>query len=320
MWKYIFNRTLQSIFVLFVVSSISFVLMHSMPGNPWASIGMTEEQNKWVAEQKQLHGLDLPIYLQYIHWLKGLTKGYLGLDYQFNPIDSYLWVYAQNSFILLGTAWVITLMIAIPWGIHNSIKPYGISDRLAMLFGFIGFSIPAFVLGFWLQQVFAMKLLWLPPSSMHMPSKEGNILDLIQHMILPVSTVILGMLAYYLKFIRYGMLEILGTQYLLTARAKGVSDRGVIYRHALKNALIPIITLIALDIPALIGGSVIVENIFNWYGLGYLMLHSALKRNFPVLIAIILVLSAFIIMANWLADVLYSVVDPRVRRNGNKRY
>jgi peptide/nickel transport system permease protein len=189
-----------------------------------------------------------------------------------------------------------------------------------MLFGFIGFSVPAFVLGYWLQQIFAMRLLWLPPSSMHAPAKEGNILDLIQHMILPVSTVILGMLAYYLKFIRNGMLEVLGSQYLLTARAKGVSNRGVIYRHALKNALIPIITLIALDIPALIGGSAIIENIFNWYGLGYLMLHSALRRDLPVLIAIILVLSAFIIVANWLADMLYSVADPRVRRNGNKRY
>jgi len=320
LWKYIFNRTLQSILVLFVVTSIAFVLMHSMPGNPWAGIGMTEDQHRWVDEQKHLHGLDLPIHLQYIHWLKGLTKGYLGLDYQFYPIHSYLWFYAQNSVILLGTAWIITLMIAIPWGIHNSMKPYGISDRLAMFLGFIGFSMPAFVLGFWLQQIFAMNLLWLPPSSMHTPSKEGSILDLIQHMILPVSTIIIGMLAYYLKFIRYGMLEVLGSQYLLTARAKGVSDRGVIYRHALKNALIPIITLIALDIPALIGGSAIVENLFNWYGLGYLMMHSTLTRNYPVLIAIILVLSAFIIVVNWLADVLYSVVDPRVRMNGIKRH
>ncbi|BFH61359.1 ABC transporter permease [Paenibacillus azoreducens] len=319
MWKYILNRTLQSIVVLLIVSSVAFSLMHLMPGNPWTRFGMTEQQLQAVEEMKQLHGFDLPIYQQYIRWLAGLSQGYLGLSYDFVPIDSFIWDFARNSLILLGTAWLISLMIAIPWGIHNSLKPGGVSDRLATLLGLIGFSIPAFVLGYWLQQLFAMRLLWLPPSSMHTPSKAGDIFDLIQHMVLPVATLTLGMLAYYLKFIRNGMLEVLESPYLITARAKGASERRVIYRHALKNTLIPIITLIAIDIPALIGGSAVVENVFHWEGLGFLMLTSALQRDLPVLIAIILILSIFIIAANWLADVLYTLVDPRVRLTGKKR-
>lgn len=318
MWKYILFRTVQSVVVLFAVSSVAFVLMHLMPGNPWASIGMTEEQYKWVDEQKHLHGLDLPLYEQYFRWLKGLAKGDLGVDYNFVPIDDYIWWHAKNSFFLLGIAWLLTLLVAIPWGIHNSTKPYGVSDRTALFLSVIGFSVPGFVLGYWLQQIFAMQLLWLPPSGMHTPSKEGELWDLIQHMILPVATLAIGMLAYYLKFVRDGMMEVLDAGFLMTARAKGASERRVIYVHALKNALIPVITLIALDIPVLISGSAIVENVFNWPGLGTLMVTSALKRNFPVLIAIIMTVSGVVVLANWAADMLYTLVDPRVRATGKK--
>lgn len=319
MWKFILGRTLQSAFVLFIVASVAFILMHLMPGNPWATLGMSEEEYKRVEELKHAYGMDLPIYMQYFRWLKGLLHGDLGYGYNnMTAINLYIWKFAKNSVILLGTAWIITLMIAIPWGIHNSRKPYGISDRVAFFLGFIGFSVPAFVLGYWLQQLFAMQLFWLPPSSMHTPSKEGQIGDLILHLILPATTVALGMLAYYLKFIKDGMLEVLDSDYLMTARAKGASERRVVYRHALKNALIPIITLMALDIPSLVAGSAIVENVFNWNGLGRLMVGSALQRDYTVLVAIILIVSTFIVLINWLTDIVYTIVDPRVRVYGRK--
>jgi peptide/nickel transport system permease protein len=318
MWMYIVRRTIHSVIVLFVVSLLCFTLMHLMPGNPWASIGMTEEQREFVQEQLRLHGLDQPIYIQYIRWLKGLANGYLGLDYNFASIDQYIWSYVKNSLTLMVTAWILALMITFPWAIYNSRRPNGLSDTTALILGVVGFSIPLFYLGIMLKQVFAMQLFWLPPSSMHTPNRTGELWDLIVHMMLPVTTLTISMLAYYLKFVRNSMLDVLPADYLRTARAKGVPERRVIYRHALRNASIPIITMLALDLPAIMSGSVVIERVFNWHGIGWLLVRSAQVRNLPVLIAILMIVSVVVIIANWLADMLYLLVDPRVRLSGSR--
>lgn len=179
--------------------------------------------------------------------------------------------------------------------------------------------IPSFGLGILLQQVFAMQLFWLPPSSMHTPHKVGQLPDLIEHMVLPVATLAFGMLAYNLKFIRNIMLEVLPSEYLTTARAKGLSERRVVYRHGLKNALIPIITLLALDAPVIISGSAVIEKLFNWPGVGWLLVRSAQTRDLPVLLAIIMIGSFVVVIANWIADMLYLTVDPRVRLNKSRQ-
>ncbi|MEC0369823.1 ABC transporter permease [Paenibacillus chibensis] len=316
MWVFLLRRTLQSVVVMLIVTFICFCLSHLMPGDMWSTVGLSPQQYVWIQEQKHLLGLDMPVYLQYFQWLKGLSGGYLGIDYNYRPIDSYIWQYVENSLILFGTAWLFTLMIALPWGIYNSRKPYGISDRVAAVLGVLCFCLPAFIIGRWLQYFIALELSWLPPSSMHEMSKEGDLWDLAKHMILPVITVSMGMLAYYLKFVRNGMMEVLHADYLMTARAKGASERRVIYKHALKNAMIPLITLVGLDLPAIVSGSAIVEFVFNWRGLGYLMVDSARSRNLPVLLAVIMIVAGFVIVSNWIADLLYSLVDPRVRLKG----
>ncbi|KIL34194.1 hypothetical protein SD71_21260 [Cohnella kolymensis] len=318
MWLYIVRRSIHTVIVLFVVSLVCFTLMHLMPGNPWASIGMTLEQRQFIEEQKHLHGLDLPIYLQYIRWLKGLTDGYLGLNYNFTPIDQYIWTYVKRSLTLMVTAWTLALLIAFPWAVYNSRRPYGLSDTTALILGLIGFSIPLFYLGIAMKQVFAMELFWLPPSSMHRPDRVGQLGDLLVHMVLPVATLTISMLAYYLKFIRNSMLDILPSDYLQTARAKGVPERQVIYRHALRNAYIPIITMLSLDLPAIMSGSVVIEKVFNWQGIGWLMVKSAQTRDLPTLIAILMIVSAVVVAANWIADMFYLLADPRVRLSGTR--
>ncbi|WP_213620747.1 ABC transporter permease [Paenibacillus sp. J22TS3] len=324
MWIYIVRRTFQSIVVLLLVSLLCFTLMHMMPGNPWTFVGMKLADHIYAEEQIRLHSLDQPIYIQYILWLKGLSTGYLGQDYNGNAIDQYIWSYVKNSLILVGTAWLLSIMIAVPWGIYNSRKPYGLSDRTALLLSLTGLCIPGFVLGYLLQQIFAMDLfnmdlLWLPPSGMHTPSKEGEVGDLLIHMILPVLTLTIGNLAYYLRFVRNNMIEVLPSEFLLTARAKGASEKRIIYRHAFKNAAIPMVTMLAMDIPVMVGGSAVIENVFNWQGIGLLLVWTAQNRDLPVLLAIIMIVSLVVIIANWIADILYTWIDPRVRLTRSSR-
>ncbi|MGG1613209.1 ABC transporter permease [Paenibacillus sp. FSL K6-2441] len=314
MWTYLIRRAIYSVIVLFIVMSVCFCAMRFMPGNIWSlSIGMTEEQLQFANEQKALYGLDLPIYQQYLRWINDLLHGNFGLEYNQIPINLYIWRYVWNSFTLLGTSMIIALMIAIPWGIYNSRRQDGLSDKLGLILSLVGYSIPAFVLGHWLQEIFAFKLFWFPPSSMHTPNKKGELDDLIYHMVLPVATVTIGLIAYYMKMVRTSLIEVLPSEFLNLARAKGASERRVTYRHALRVGLIPVITIIMLDLPTLISGAAVVENVFNWEGLGSLAVYSAQSRNYPLLLVIILIISAFVVVANFLADLLYTIVDPRVK-------
>lgn len=320
MWTYLIRRILHSMIVLFIVMSICFCLMRLMPGNYWTqSIGMTEAEINYATQQKHLFGLDLPIHKQYVLWMKELLHGNFGFDYNNTPINSYIWEYVRNSSILLGSAFILALIVAVPWGIYNSKRPDGVADKLGLLLSLIGYCIPAFVLGHWLQDIFAYKLFWFPPSSMHTPNKVGQLGDLLVHMVLPVTTVAIGLLAYYLKMVRASMLEVLPSEFLIAARAKGASEKRVTYRHAFRIALIPIITIITLDLPVLISGSAVVENVFNWNGLGTLVVHAARSRNYPVLLISILIVSMFVVAANFLADMLYTIVDPRVKLNRKLR-
>lgn len=316
MWSYLIRRSVHSLIVLFIITSLCFCAMRLMPGNFWMQApGLTEEDIIYANQQKHLFGLDQPFFKQYFVWMKQLLHGSLGIDFNYVPINNYIWKYVSNSLILLGTAFILTLAIALPWGIHNSKKPNGSSDKIGLVLSLIGYCIPVFVLGHWLQAVFSFQLLWLPPSSMHDPSKVGDFTDLLVHMVLPVSTLTIGLLAYYLKFVRESMVDIFSSSFLVAARAKGVSEQRVTYRHALRNGSIPIITVIMLDFPTLISSSAVVENVFNWNGIGTLMVHSVSQRNYPVLIAIILIIATFVVLANWLADMLYVIVDPRVKLN-----
>lgn len=314
MGEYIIRRTLQSVFVLFLITVFTFGLIHAAPGGPtqiFLSPGLSVEAGQVRAEQL---GLDRPIPIQYFTWLGNILTGDLGTTFKNNiPVGEILWPTVKNTIILMSVAWILSLIIAIPWGIYNSTKEYGVSDQTASFISYVGFAMPTFWFGIILQSYFSLKLDWLPLSDMYTMGKEGDMLDLIQHLVLPVSVLTLGFLAGYHKYSRASMLEVLEQDYIRTARAKGVKENKVIFRHALRNALIPVITLIGLDLSILVGGAALTEAVFNWPGMGRLFVEMANSREYSVLMAITLLSAVFVVIGNLVADILYAVVDPRVQ-------
>jgi peptide/nickel transport system permease protein len=314
MTEYLIRRVLQSVLVLFLITLVTFALIHAAPGGPKTVLlpkGLSQ-----AALQEQVHqlGLDQPVYIQYFHWLKDLAQGNFGYTFKNHlPVAAILWPTVWNTIILMSVAWVLSLLIAIPWGIYNSTKVYGLSDHTASIISYIGFAMPAFWFGILLQETFSLNLNWLPLSDMWTMGQEGNVADLIPHLVLPVTVLALSFLAAYVKYSRASMLEVLHLDFIRTARAKGSPERRVIYRHALRNALIPIITILGLDLPVLVGGAAITENVFNWPGMGRLFVEMASAREYSVLMAITIVTAVMVIIGNLLADVLYAFVDPRVQ-------
>jgi len=303
--------------VLFLVSLVTFGLIHAAPGGP-VTLFIKPGQSPEIVQQ-QLHnmGLDRPLHVQYWDWLSRMVRGDFGKTFKAGrPVGDLLWPALKNTIVLMATAWLITLLIAIPWGIYNSTRQYGISDNVAAAIGYAGFAMPAFWFGILLQEAMALKLGWFPLSDMHAIGREGDLVDLVRHMALPVTTLVIINLAGYLKYSRASMLEVLGQDYVRTARAKGVPERKVVFRHALRNALIPIITVLGLDLPFIVGGAALTETVFNWPGMGRLFVDSAFAREYTLLMATTVVTAVVVILGNLLADILYAAVDPRVRLGG----
>ncbi|WP_127532561.1 ABC transporter permease [Paenibacillus kobensis] len=314
MTEYLIRRLVQSAVVMFLITVLTFGLIHSAPGGPtkvFLSPGLSQQAAKVQAEHL---GLDRPIPEQYLKWVGGLLRGDLGYTFKNHlPVGDILWPTVGHTMVLMGAAWLLSLLIAIPWGVYNSTKEYGWSDQTASFISYIGFAMPTFWFGILLQELFALKLDWLPLSDMWSLDKEGQIGDLLLHLVLPVSVLTLGFLAGYVKYARTSMLEVLQQDYIRTARAKGIHEVRVVYRHGLRNALIPIITIIGLDLPILVGGATLTENVFNWPGMGRLFVEMALAREYSVLMAITLVTAFMVILGNLIADLLYALVDPRVQ-------
>lgn len=314
MTEYLIRRILQSVLVMFLVSIVTFGLIHAAPGGPVQIFLAPGQSPEAIEVQKKNLGLDRPIHIQYIDWLTDMLKGDFGRTFKANQdVAGLIWPTLKNTIILMATSWVIALLIAIPWGIHNSTRQYGISDNIASIIGYAGMAMPAFWFGMILQITFALKLDLFPLSDMYDYGQEGNIGNLIHHMVLPVTVLVLINLASYLKFSRSSMLEVLGQDYVRTARAKGVPEKSVIYKHALRNALIPIITVIGLDLPIIVAGAALTETVFNWPGMGRLFVEMAFAREYSVLMAITMITTVVVILGNLLADILYALVDPRVR-------
>lgn len=321
MTEFIIRRVLQSILVLFLITLVTFGLIHLAPGGPFQMMLAPGLSPEALAIQAHNLGLDQPVHIQYWRWLTGLLQGDLGHTFKNHlPVGQILWPTVGNTIKLMGAAWVLTLIIAIPWGIYNSTKQYSLSDQTAAFISYLGFAMPTFWFGIILQQIFSLNLDWLPLSDMYSMDKQGQFGDLLMHLVLPVTVLTLGFLAAYVKYSRSSMLEVLHQDYIRTARAKGVSEGKVIYKHALRNALIPIITIVALDLPMLVGGAALTESVFNWPGMGRLFVQMAVAREYSVLMAITLVTAVIVIIGNLAADILYAIVDPRVQlgRKGGK--
>ncbi len=314
MWSFIFRRLLLLIPVLFLVSLVSFGLIFVLPGDPaMAMLGPDQVENKqlYLTLRAQL-GLDRPLPVQYLNWLVQVLHGNLGTSIRTNfPVTQLLFQSLGPTVQLAVLAMIIALVIAVPVGIISAVRPGSWADVFTTIGALAGVAIPDFWLGIMLIFVFSLTLRLLPPSGYVSPAKNwGHSFEL---MILPSFTLGTALAAVITRQIRSAMLETLQQDYVLTARAKGLRERLVVIRHAFRNALIPVLTVIGLQIGHLMGGVVIAETIFAIPGMGRLAVDSISFRDFPVVQGVVLVMAVAVLLANFVTDLLYALVDPRIR-------
>jgi peptide/nickel transport system permease protein len=344
MISYIARRLLQAIPMLFLLSVLLFALVNIAPGGPLAGHGRSRRINPEKAEQlKRQFGLDKPLPVQYLVWLigndwmqvdldgdgspdsygarKGILRGDFGFSFRSRkPVIEEISERLGNTIYLMSITLLVVALVAIPVGVLSAIKQYSWFDIIATTLSFMGQAIPEFWFGLiliivfytWLNNPFTGEAL-LPAGGIQSLGGDFSLADRARHLILPVTMGMVGWVAWYSRFLRSSMLDVIHQDYIRTARAKGQKERIVMMGHALKNALIPLVTLFALDFPYIFAGSIYVELIFSWPGISRLYYDAAVHRDYPILMAILIIGAGLIILCNLLADIAYAYLDPRVR-------
>lgn len=322
MLRYIAKRLLFMVPLLFGITVICFTVMHLAPGsptdlqtqmNPRASVEMKERL-------RSMYDLDKPLPVQYIRWVGKLARLDLGISFSTDrrPVADKILERLPITILLNVLSMLLIFVVAIPLGVLSAVRQDSLFDRVTAVIVFIGFAVPTFWLALLLMILFGIHLGWLPISGIRSLNAEYlppamAFWDLIRHLILPVLLAAFGGLAGLSRYMRANMLEVIRQDYILTARAKGLSERAVIYRHALRNALLPVITILGLSIPGLIGGSVIFETIFAIPGMGQLFYQSVMSRDYPLIMGILTIGAFLTLLGNILADVGYALADPRIK-------
>ena len=313
MGKYILKRILIAIPVLIGITIIDYAIM-CLAGSPLEMLQGPRVSEAAVEARKIALGLDQPIYVQYFVWLGQLLRGNMGYSIKsYQSVAEMIGSHLGPTLLLMGVSMLVSLIISIPAGIYSAIKQYSKGDYAVVTMSFLGSSIPSFFLSLLLIYIFTVKLGWLPSSGMTTLGTDGGFLDVAKHMIMPVAVLAFSMAGSNIRYIRSSMLEILQQDYLRTARAKGIGHNKVIYKHALRNALVPIVTVIGMQIPTLFGGAVIIEQIFSWPGLGLLTMTAISNRDYPVIMGVCLLSAVVVLVANLVTDIMYALVDPTIQ-------
>lgn len=317
MTVYIVRRLAGAVPLLLLISIISYAMMGLAPGGPTAILSQQARAMSPAARQAYIAalGLDKPWYVQYFYWLKELVlHGSLGNSFvDQRPVIARIAEKLPITIELLSFALLLTLFIAIPIGIHAAVKRDSWFDNLSTGVALVGYGIPVFWLGILLIDVFAAHLRLLPASGINSVGREGDPLDLFRHLILPAATLAIVSVAGWMRYQRASMIAVLDEPYVQTARSKGLPERVVLYRHALRNALLPMITLLGLQLPGLVGGAYFIEYVFSIPGMGYLGINAVFQRDYPTVMGITMLSALLVILGNLLADVMYAAADPRIR-------
>jgi peptide/nickel transport system permease protein len=344
MVQYVIRRLLQMIPMLFILSIVLFALVNIVPGGPLAGQGQSRRVRPEQAEMlKRQFGLNQPLPVQYVIWLagndwmkvdpdgdgikdsygtrKGILRGDFGFSFQSRrPVLEEIGDRLPNTLYLVGITLIFVFIISIPIGILSAVKQYSPFDIGVTTLSFMGQSIPEFWLGLLLILVFYVWLdnpitgeSLLPPGGMSTLGEDFSIWDRVKHLILPVTMGLVGWVAWYSRFLRSSMLDVIHQDYIRAARAKGLRERTIRYSHSLRNAAIPLITMFALDIPYIFAGVIYVELLFSWPGMGRLYYQAATGRDYPVLMAVLIIGAAIVFLSNLVADIGYAYLDPRVR-------
>lgn len=313
MGKYILKRILIAIPVLIGITIIDYGIM-CLAGSPLAMLQGPRVSEGALEAKRIALGLDKPFYIQYFIWLGQLLRGNMGYSVKsYQSVSSLIGSHLGPTLLLMGVSLFISLLIAIPAGIYSAIHQYSKGDYTVVTLSFLGSSVPGFFLSLLLIYIFTIRLKLLPSSGMMTLGTDGGAGDVARHMVMPVIVLAASMAGSNIRYIRSAVLEILQQDYLRTARAKGIGRFKVIYKHALRNALVPIVTVIGMEIPVLFGGAIIIEQVFSWPGLGLMTMSAISNRDYPVIMGVCLLSAVVVLIGNLLTDILYALVDPTIQ-------
>lgn len=315
MYTFVLRRLLAALPLLLAVTLVGFALIHLAPGGPLAVYANNPNVNAEELERmKAILGLDRPLYIQYLAWLRGLVAGNWGFSYvSGRPVLTVIGERIPATLLLMVSSFLVSVGVAVPAGVIAATRRGTAVDHSLSAAAIMGVSIPTFWFGLMVIWFFAGRLNWIPSGGMAALGAAFSLGDRLRHLIAP--TLVLGLVstAAWSRYMRSSMLDALGQDYLRTAKAKGLSQRTVIWKHALRNAMLPIVTLMGLQVPNFFGGAVVTETLFSWPGLGRLYYDSINQRDYPVLLAALVISAGLVLIGNLLADLMYGVVNPRIR-------
>ena len=313
MGKYILKRILIAIPVLIGITLIDYAIM-CLAGSPLEMLKGPRISDAALQAKEIAAGLDKPLIVQYFVWLWQLMQGNLGYSMKsYEPVSAMIGSHIGPTLLLMGASLILSLLIAVPAGIYSAVKQYSKGDYAVVTASFIGSSIPSFFLALILIYIFTVKLGILPSSGMNTLGMGGGVLDTVRHMVMPVIVLAVSLAGSNIRYIRSSFLEILQQDYLRTAKAKGIGYKRVIWKHAMRNALLPIVTVIGMQIPMLFGGAVIIEQVFSWPGLGLMTMTAIMGRDYPVIMGVCLLSAVVVLISNLITDILYALVDPTIQ-------
>lgn len=314
MGRYIRRRLITAIPVFFGITLLVFLMVNLAPGTITDLMGEGASSGADKAALEAALGLNQPLPVRYIQWLTGLFQGELGQSYFYDrPVSRLIAQRVGPSLLLTGSGVLLAVAIALPLGILAAWKPHSFWERLASVLSLISYSVPGFFLCLSGINLFAVTLGWLPSHGMYTAGTFTSLADLLRHLILPAGVVCLSSLGELVKQTRAACLEALGQDYIVTARAKGLTEGAVMVRHAFRGSLVPVLTTILSHIPHILGGSVVVEQIFGWPGMGSLLFSGISQRDYPVVMGVTVVIALAVLLTNLLLDLVYGLADPRVR-------
>ena len=314
MTRFLLRRLMQSLVLLWLVSIIGFAVLHLAPGGPLAEFtlipGMTPAQLKLIAHQM---GLDRPLPVQYWEWFRRMLVGNWGRSYRDSqPVLDVIATHIGPTLELMVSSTIIAVVLGTWVGVLGAIRRYSVFDYLATVGAMIALSIPTFWFGLVVIYIFSVKLAWLPAGNLYTVG-NGSFLDYAVHLIAPSVVLALVTIAIWSRYLRASMLEVVNQDYIRTARAKGVPERTILFRHTIRNALLPMITIAGLQLPTLLSGALVTETVFTWPGMGRLFLDSIGYRDYPVVMGILMFSAILVLLGNLIADLLYAAADPRIR-------
>lgn len=304
----------MSIPILFGISILTFSVMHLAPGSPSSMFLAPDISPEVQMAFEERYGLNDPIHIQYVKWLTAMLQGDMGysLIKLGTPVSEMIMNRLPNTLLLMGASTLLTIVVAIPFGIISARRQYSPIDYTVTFASFVGVATPNFWIGLLMIMVFSVNLGWFPSGGVATLNADFSVLDRLQHLFMPMVVLATADMAALTRFSRSSMLEVIRQDYMRTARAKGFSENKVIYKHGLRNGLIPIITIFGLMLPSFFAGSVVVERIFSWPGIGDLLITSVFQRDYPVIMGITMISAVLVVIGNLIADICYAIFDPRI--------